>query len=759
MTTARRPDSPLFEQAMRLRAEGLFSLPAVVARAREAGPVFWRDVAALAPYERSAVARPTHVLDFLGQLTRRLAPGSVLDPYATSPLPLAAVAEAVPGARLVAAAADPAVRDIGAALTPSADWSLDPEALFERTQGQTFDVVLLSPPLGMRARPAQLPALPALSRPELADYALLRSLDRAAPGGRIIYHCADNLFWGGEGQVLAACAERGWHLTAAISVDRGFWPTTSLQSSIAVFEAQPTEQLFVARLDERTATAALVANLLARRPDTVNFHLGLLTDRSYRSWQTLVVQRELADAFRADELIALATVGRLRAVTLRANRDYEPPDNAVFVPGIGMGDVTTYPPTYEGRSGYRLLEVQLDPDRARAEYVAALLSSPIGKRLREVSSRGSTLPHVDLAALSSVRIPLPSLIAQQEAIAAAGHLASMEATVERLRSDLWRRPEKAKRVVEQLEQAARLDPVRRWLESMPYPLASVLQRYVALRDPEARVQSLVNFFEAMAQFGCAVLLSVFRADDVLFQQVQADLAKAAPPGRQLFDRADFGLWRNLGTTLAKNVRRLAGDKEHQEAFEAASGPAGVLIERLADKRFWALLDRARVVRNQRSHGGVVSPEQLSGWLSGLESLLSDVEQALGTAFEDVDLALAAEGRYRHGLYTYHQAERLRGPSAIFQQFEVQTRQPLESDHLTFVSRDAAVSPVLHLVPLVRVGPTPRSANNACYFFESRQGGAISYVSYHFEGEPRVELHDDDLEDLARQVAGQPDAPA
>lgn len=412
-------------------------------------------------------------------------------------------------------------------------------------------MVLLSPPLGMRARPAQLPALPALPRPEVADYALLRSLDRAAPSGRIIYHCADSLFRRGEGQVLAACAERGWHLTAAISVDRGFSPITSLQSSIAVFETQPTEQLFVARLDERTTTAALVANLLARRPETVNFHLGLLTDRSYRSWQTLVVQRELAEAFGADELIALATVGRLRTVTLRANRDYEPPDNAVFVPGIGMGDVTTYPPAYEGRSGYRLLEVQLDPDRARAEYVAALLSSPVGKCLREASSRGSTLPHVDVAALSSVRIPLPSLVAQQEAIAAAGHLASMEATVERLRSDLWRRPEKAKRVVEQLEQAARLDPVRRWLESMPYPLASVLQRYVALRDPEARVQSLVNFFEAMAQFGCAVLLSVFRADDVLFEQVQPDLAKAAPPGRQLFE---------LGSVAAGGSQHLTGQK-------------------------------------------------------------------------------------------------------------------------------------------------------------------------------------------------------
>ncbi|WP_457025477.1 hypothetical protein [Geodermatophilus sp. SYSU D01119] len=172
---------------------------------------------------------------------------------------------------------------------------------------------------------------------------------------------------------------------------------------------------------------------------------------------------------------------------------------------------------------------------------------------------------------------------------------------------------------------------------------------------------------------------------------------------------------------------------------------------MSDKQFWGLLDRARVVRNQRAHGGVVSADQISRWLSGLEALLSDVEQALGTAFEDVDLALASEGRYRHGIHTYSHAQRLRGPNSIFEQFEVQTREPLESEHLTFVARDSAVSPVLRLVPLVRVGPTPSSANNACYFFESRKDGSISYVSYHYEGEPRVELQDEDLEQLVQQI--------
>jgi len=57
-----------------------------------------------------------------------------------------------------------------------------------------------------------------------------------------------------------------------------------------------------------------------------------------------------------------------------------------------------------------------------------------------------------------------------------------------------------------------------------------------------------------------------------------------------------------------------------------------------------------------------------------------------------------------------------------------------------VSRDAAISSVLMLVSLVRVGGTTRATRNACYFFNSRvDGGRYAYVSYHFEDKPRLKI--------------------
>ena len=45
---------------------------------------------------------------------------------------------------------------------------------------------------------------------------------------------------------------------------------------------------------------------------------------------------------------------------------------------------------------------------------------------------------------------------------------------------------------------------------------------------------------------------------------------------------------------------------------------------------------------------------------------------------------------------------------------------------------------LKLIPLIRVGSSPTSAKNACYFFSrlERDGGA-RFVSYHFTDKPEL----------------------
>jgi hypothetical protein len=277
----------------------------------------------------------------------------------------------------------------------------------------------------------------------------------------------------------------------------------------------------------------------------------------------------------------------------------------------------------------------------------------------------------------------------------------------------------------------------------------VLQRYTALRGPKERLEALLHFYEATGQFGCAVLLSILRTDPDLLESARSAIAGAAGPEHDLLDRAEFGLWINLGRTLAKAIRRIKGQPELRPRLGEAAGSATELMERLAGKRIWEVLDQARRVRNTRAHSGLINPDEEEGWIGSLEVLLSDAEQALASGFDDVDLARADQGRFTSGLHVYPRAERLRGPSNVFEEFELRARVPLESGHLVLVSRDAVISSVLMLVPLVRVGGTTRATRNACYFFNSRvDGGRFAYVSYHFEDKPRLKMEEPELRQLA-----------
>ena len=41
---------------------------------------------------------------------------------------------------------------------------------------------------------------------------------------------------------------------------------------------------------------------------------------------------------------------------------------------------------------------------------------------------------------------------------------------------------------------------------------------------------------------------------------------------------------------------------------------------------------------------------------------------------------------------------------------------------------------LALLPLIKVMPSPRSAENACYFYNRQERDGVHFVSYHFEKE-------------------------
>lgn len=48
-----------------------------------------------------------------------------------------------------------------------------------------------------------------------------------------------------------------------------------------------------------------------------------------------------------------------------------------------------------------------------------------------------------------------------------------------------------------------------WIDSLPFPSASILWNYYAIRSNEKKVEYLFFFFESLSEFLCIVILSVY----------------------------------------------------------------------------------------------------------------------------------------------------------------------------------------------------------------------------------------------------------
>jgi len=70
-----------------------------------------------------------------------------------------------------------------------------------------------------------------------------------------------------------------------------------------------------------------------------------------------------------------------------------------------------------------------------------------------------------------------------------------------------------------------------WIETLLFPLASILWVYNAEVKAKNKVEHLFHFFEALSIFTCEILLSTIAADDNLFNKYIKDIIELDPKHR------------------------------------------------------------------------------------------------------------------------------------------------------------------------------------------------------------------------------------
>jgi serine/threonine protein kinase len=290
-----------------------------------------------------------------------------------------------------------------------------------------------------------------------------------------------------------------------------------------------------------------------------------------------------------------------------------------------------------------------------------------------------------------------------------------------------------------------------WLEALPFPVASILWRYHAALEPQSKVDYLVKFFEALAQFLVVVQLSAYTRDRAFFHSRST---MSPPTGSSYSYRFDlrlptFGTWVKLYQDLSSVIQDILLEESGVtgRCYELFAASSRDQIELLANPTLGGVLSQAQRNRNAWiGHGGVASYHEHARRLVVLEDLLRQTERILGATFETWNLLKPGYAAFTNGLYSLRAAS-LMGANSDFRQVEVPVRNPLDTNRLYLLNAPKT----LELVPLMRVLVDQNTGQNAFYFFNRFQAGEVRWISYHYEVESERILYDSGVVELLSKL--------
>ncbi len=631
------------------------------------------------------------------------------------------------------------------------DWRLGDPLLLLDDVGTRFNVVIGCPPFGCRLTSLTLPLENGLV--ELHDDSgsllILKASLLLEPGGVGFFIVLPRFtVERGERKVYANLERFGLFVDAALSLPSGtFAPAAQISGLLLIIRREKPSSLFVGELTpEPNNSDILLKNLKIRKAGKIP-QLGTLVDpASFRSFPTLVAEREVESLARSLGLPPTPLSEIYTEINLpkrTQEEEFSDLPNAVYLPIIGRTPAVSSLANLQIKA-QNYVQIVLKPDKAIAEYVANFFNTPLGQKFRESLSSGVTIPKITKSQLLEAVVYLPDLETQTEIIGIQSALTDFLAQLETLQRQLWDRPRKAKDIQKVIKSLNREEGFDAWVESLPFPIASILWVYHADANVEHKVDHLFHFFEALAEFTAAMILSSYAADKAFYAQESGTwIEDNDSKYRDWVVTSTFGGWRILGERLAKVTRKLLDDKDKRErCLELFGFPNAEFIAMLTDKRLFAVLREVETYRNRwKGHGGVVSSQESRNRLTLLESNVAKIRQVLLDRWDTALLLSPSSSDYSEGVF-YYQARKLVGTRTPFKKVVVETSIPMDKRKL-YLLHENQKRPV-ELLPFFRLMESPKTHQNACYFYNRILEDKVRWVSYHFDSDAEVICPDDEV---------------
>ena len=339
---------------------------------------------------------------------------------------------------------------------------------------------------------------------------------------------------------------------------------------------------------------------------------------------------------------------------------------------------------------------------------------------------------------------LPGLSVQDACADAQHRIDLLRNELLQLEHIVWEQPTRIEATATSLRMVNRKEGFNDWVDTLPFPLGSILWSYAAMgSDHQRRYERLIQFFEGLAQFCATLQLSALSSNATFWLDggVKDKLLTVLSREHLSIEHSTFGTWKAVTEVTSKETRKLLNNKP-AECYSLYCTEHRRVLETISSKRIVTIIAETNRLRNEwQGHTGAIGRRDAIVRHESLRELLVSVQKEFGIMWSDYQMIRPESSRY-DGKTHLSDCHLLVGSRTPFRQIEVETEGPLVAAGLYLWS--PGQTRALRLLPLIKIMPSPRTQENACYFFNRTKGDVARFLSYHFEADSEVTLPSDDM---------------
>ncbi|MDT0109668.1 hypothetical protein QJV45_04295 [Listeria booriae] len=534
-------------------------------------------------------------------------------------------------------------------------------------------------------------------------------------------------------RILRHFEENSLFVNGVIDIPIGTYaPKTNIPTKFVIFSKKKSAEKFIAQMSNIDDCDEIV-KCFVNGINSKNAENGLFIEHTkyadFSMYQRDINNLKLIKPFAGK----LSSIKEIKNSIHRpdSNNNFQDIQNSIFIPKIGISKVVTSVDDFEIKA-QNYIQVALNQELVSAKYASFFFNVPEGRHIRRKYQMGNYISSYNLATIEKVPFILPDNKTQADILDVYQEVEEVEAQLIAVKNKLLNNPAAYKNVQNGVKNINNTETLDDWIESIPFPVATILRKYITSSSNRDKQEILLKFFEALSELFATIFLSVMKRVNKILKGSEIlndfDIDSA--------EKASFGTWVKINSDFTKYVRvLLSGSAKKRDLvyliFETSNTS---IIERLCNKDLHKIIDKARERRNRwEAHSGIYSDATYLEHVEILHEELLKVRRILADVFDEVCLVRASAIKKASGLFI-NSIDLLMGSNRIFKKstFESQV-DALDSDllYLQLVNSNR----VIELMPIILMDPI----NNECHFYSRTNKMKTEYISYNQEDNHEKEV--------------------